>query len=122
MSVAKSIAVIGASNDTSKYGNRALKAWRETTWTVYAVNPSEEEVEGMKAWDSVLEIPDEVDTATLYVPPKIGLKVADDLIEKGVGEVYLNPGSGSPELKAKLEEAGIAAIEACSIIASRAYR
>lgn len=120
--VAKTIAVVGASNDTAKYGNRALRAWRETGWTVYAVNPNEEEIEGMKAYDSVLDIPGPVDVATLYVPPKIGLKVADELVEKGVSEVYLNPGSDSPELKATLDDAGIATIEACSIIASRAYR
>lgn len=120
--MAKSIAVIGASNNPAKYGNRALKAWLETDWTVYAVNPNEDEVEGMTAYDSVLDIPDDVDTATLYVPPKVGLSVADELIAKCVGEVYLNPGSGSPELKQKLEDAGIEAIEACSIIASRAYR
>jgi len=120
--VAESIAVIGASNDQSKYGNRALKEWLQTTWTVYAVNPREDEVEGMTAHDSVLDIPDDVHTATLYIPPKIGLRVADELIEKGVSVVYLNPGSGSDELKQKLEDAGIEAIEACSIIASRSYR
>lgn len=118
----KSIAVIGASNNPAKYGNRAVRAWLETPWTVYAVNPNEDEVEGMTAFDSVLDIPGEVDTATLYVPPKIGMKVADDLIEKGVKEVYLNPGSESPELEQKLEDAGITVIEACSIISSRSYR
>ena len=120
--VANTIAVIGASNNEAKYGNRALKAWRETPWTVYAVNPREDTVEGMRAYDSVLEIPGEVHTATLYVPPKVGLSVADDLIEKGVSEVYLNPGSEDDELRQKLEDAGIEVQEACSIIASRSYR
>lgn len=120
--MAESIAVIGASSNPSKYGNRALRAWRETPWTVYAVNPNEDEIEGMRAYDSVLEIPDGLHAATLYVPPRIGLSVADELIEKGVREVYLNPGAESPELKQKLEDAGIEVIEACSIIASRAYR
>lgn len=120
--MAESIAVVGASNDEAKYGNRALKAWMETPWTVFAVNPNEDEVEGMTAYDSVVDIPDEVHTATLYIPPKIGVTVADELIEKGVREVYLNPGSGSAELKQKLEDAGIEVIEACSIIASRSYR
>ncbi|MFW6157015.1 MAG: CoA-binding protein [Armatimonadota bacterium] len=120
--MAETIAVIGASNDPSKYGNRALRAWRETPWTVYAVNPNEDQVEGMEAYDSVLDIPGEVHTATLYVPPRIGLSVADELIEKDVEEAYLNPGSGSAELKQKLQDAGIKVIEACSIIASRSYR
>lgn len=118
----RAIAVIGASSNPSKYGNIALKAWRETPWTVYAVNPREEQIEGMPVYPSVLNIPGEVDTATLYVPPGIGLKVAEELIAKGVRVVYLNPGTESPELREKLESAGIEAIEACSIIASRAYR
>jgi hypothetical protein len=120
--MAETIAVVGASNDAAKYGNRALHAWLETPWTVHAVNPNEDEVEGMEAYDSVLDIPGDVHTATLYVPPKIGMIVADDLIEKGVAEVYLNPGSASDELRRKLSEAGIEVIEACSIIASRQYR
>jgi len=120
--VPDSIAVIGASNDPAKYGNIALKAWLETTWTVYAVNPREDEVEGLPAYDSVLDIPGEVHTATLYIPAKVGMAVADDLIAKGVQAVYINPGSGSPELMQKLEAAGIEVIEACSIIASRAFR
>jgi len=120
--VGNSIAVIGASSNPAKYGNIALKAWRETPWTVYAVNPREDEIEGRPAYDSVLDIPGEVHTATLYIPPKVGLSVADDLIAKGVRSVYINPGSGSPELQQKLEAAGIEVIEACSIIASRAFR
>ncbi|MGI5817564.1 MAG: CoA-binding protein [Armatimonadota bacterium] len=120
--MAEAIAVIGASNDPEKYGNRALHAWLGTSMTVYPVNPREAEVEGMAAYASVLDIPGEVHTATLYVPPGIGLSVADELIEKAVRAVYLNPGSGSPELRQKLEAAGIEVIEACSIIASRSYR
>jgi predicted CoA-binding protein len=116
------IAVIGASSNPKKYGNIALKAWRETPWTVYAVNTREEEIEGMPAYDSILDIPGEVNFATLYVPPRVGSEVADELIEKGVEAVYLNPGTESPELRKKLEDAGIEVIEACSIIASRQFR
>jgi uncharacterized protein len=115
----RTIAVIGASNDPAKYGNRAVRAWMRTAWTVYPVNPTEDEVEGLRAYSSVLDIPGEVHTATLYVPPSVGLSVADELIEKGVSEVYLNPGAASAELRQKLEDAAIKVIEACSIIASR---
>ena len=115
----KTIAVIGASNDRTKYGNRAVRAWMRASWTVYPVNPTEEEVEGLKAYASILDIPGEVRTATMYVPPTVGLAIADELIEKSVSEVYLNPGAGSAELKEKLEAASIKVIEACSIIASQ---
>ena len=122
MAVTETIAIIGASSDSAKYGNRALKAWRETTWAVFPVNPSAKTIEGVKAYASVLDIPDEVTAATLYVPPAIGLQIADELIAKGVRIVYLNPGSASGPLRSKLAGAGITVLEECSIIASRQHR
>lgn len=116
--MADTIAIIGASNDREKYGNRAVRAWHKAGWTVYPVHPSETEIEGLPAFGSILDIPGEVVTASLYVPPMVGLGLADQLITKRVREVYLNPGAGSDELKQKLQDAGIEVIEACSIIAS----
>lgn len=116
------IAVIGASNNREKYSNRALHAWREAGWTVIPINPNEDEIEGLTAYPKIADVPDEVDVVTMYVPPPLGLKMADGIIAKGVREVYLNPGAGSPELREKLESAGIEVHEACSIIASRSRR
>ena len=95
-----------------------MRAWRKTGWAVYPVHPSASEIEGLQAFASILDIPGEVNTASLYVPPIVGLGIADELIEKRVRQVYLNPGAGSDELKQKLQDAGIEVIEACSIIAS----
>jgi len=61
-----------------------------------------------------------VRVATMYVPPPLGMRIADGIIEKGVAQVYLNPGAGSPELRDKLEAAGIEVLEACSIMAAKA--
>jgi len=117
--VSGTIAVIGASSNPQKYGNRAVHAWREAGWTVIPINPNEEEIEGLTAYPKIADVPDEVEVATMYVPPALGLKMADGIIAKGVREVYLNPGAGSPELREKLEAAGIEVHEACSIIAAR---
>jgi len=117
--VSRSIAIIGASTDPAKYGNKAVRAWKNAGWTVYPVNPNEDQIEGLQAYASILDVPADVHTASLYLPPKIGLTVADEIIEKGVQEVYLNPGADSPELKQKLQDAGIEVIEACSIMAAR---
>lgn len=113
----KSVAVIGASNDRKKYGNKALRAYSIIGFKVYPVNPTEEEIEGLKAYKSILDIPDEIDRATLYVSPKVGLKVIEDIAKKGVKELYLNPGSESDELVQKAEEMGLKPILACSILA-----
>lgn len=114
------IAVIGASANPEKYGNMAVRAWKEAGWTVYPVNPNESEIEGLTAYRTIRHIPGEVQVATMYVPPPLGMRIADGIIEKGVAQVYLNPGADSPELREKLEAAGIEVIEACSIMAAKA--
>ena len=114
------IAVIGASTSPEKYGNIAVRAWQQAGWTVYPINPNESEIEGLAAYPNIRAVPGEVQVATMYVPPPLGLRIADGIIEKGVAQVYLNPGAGSPELREKLEAAGIEVLEACSIMAAKA--
>ena len=111
-----SIAVIGASSNRAKYGNKAVRALVAEGLTVYPVNPNETEIEGLPAFASVMDVPGQIDTATFYLPPRWGLAAADEVIRKGIPEVYLNPGAGSPEIRAKLEAAGVTVIEACTIV------
>jgi predicted CoA-binding protein len=113
----KTVAVIGASSDRKKYGNKAVRAYEIIGFKVYPVNPSEDEIEGLKTYKSILDIPDEIDRATMYVPPKVGLKIIEDIAKKGVKELYFNPGSESDELVDKAEKLGLKPILACSILA-----
>src|SRR3989440_3592737 len=87
----KVVAVIGASSDRRKFGNRALRAFRAQGYTVIPINPNEREVEGMKTYPSVLDVPGSIDTATFYVPPDAGGRVIGDGAKQGVGEVRFNP-------------------------------
>ena len=91
--MARTVAVIGASNDRRKFGNKAVRAFAQQGYTVIPVNPHEREVEGYRAFASVLDVPDAIDMATVYVPPDQGVKVVEELARKGVGEVWLNPGA-----------------------------
>jgi predicted CoA-binding protein len=109
------VAVVGASNDRRKYGNKAVRAFQSQGYTVYPINPHEAAVEGLPAYARVTDVPDAVDMATMYVPPEIGLTVVDDLARKGVKEVWFNPGSGSAALLARAKALGLESIEACSI-------
>lgn len=113
----KVVAVIGASRDRRKFGNRAVRAFREQGYTVVPVNPHETEVEGLTAYRSVLEVPGPIDMATLYVPPEVGERIIDDIAAKNIAEVWLNPGSESDKLIARARELNIRPIVACSIIA-----
>lgn len=113
----KTVAVIGASSNREKFGNKALRAFAQRGYTVIPINPAETEVEGYRAFRSVLDVPDEIDLATLYVPPPVGVSVMDDLAKKGIPEVWLNPGADDRSVVAKAQSLGLKTVRQCSIIA-----
>jgi predicted CoA-binding protein len=114
--MAKTVAVIGASSNRNKFGNKALRAFEHQGYIVIPINPNEAEVEGHRTFASVLDVPGSIDMATVYVPASVGIRVMDDLAEKGIPEVWLNPGADDPEVVARARELGINTIQACSII------
>ena len=115
--MAKTVAVIGASGDRHKYGNKALRAFEKRGYTVIPVNTHESQVEGHRAYRSVLAIPVSIDMATVYVPAASGLLVMEELARKGVPEVWLNPGADDLRVVARGRGLGLNIIQACSIIA-----
>src|SRR6266478_259768 len=115
--MAKVVAVIGASSNRSKFGNRAVRAFREQGYTVVPINPHETEVEGLKAYRSVLDVPGTIDMASLYVPPEIGEQVIEEIARKGIAEVWFNPGAESDALIARAKALHLQPIVACSIVA-----
>jgi predicted CoA-binding protein len=110
------VAVIGASRERHKYGNRAVRAYLRQGWTVYPINPTEPEVEGLATFPSVAEVPGTIDRASLYVPATIGITLLAGIKQKQIGEVWVNPGAESDELIAEAERLGLNTIQACSII------
>jgi uncharacterized protein len=109
------IAIIGASKERGKFSNKAIRAYKEKDHVVFPVNPHEKEIEGLRCYNTVLDIPLDVEVASIYLPPEIGIKVIDDIIKKGIKKVYLNPGSSSQEIIKKLKENKIEVVLACSI-------
>jgi predicted CoA-binding protein len=112
----KVVAVIGASSDPRKFGNRAVRAFRRQGYRVIPINPHETQVEGLKTYSSVLDVPEAIDMATFYVPPEIGEKVMPEVARKGIPEVWLNPGSESADLIKLARSLAVEPIVACSII------
>jgi predicted CoA-binding protein len=112
----KTVAVVGASPDRRKFGNKALRAFRDAGYRVVPINPHHTDVEGERAYASVLDYADPIDMATVYVPPEIGEQVLDSLAQKGISEVWLNPGAESPAVIARARALGLRPIQACSII------
>jgi uncharacterized protein len=114
--MSKIVAVIGASSNRKKFGNRAVRAFLQQGYTVVPINPHATEIEGLKAYGSVLDVPGPIDMATLYVPPEIGAHVIDEIAQKQIPEVWLNPGSESDALIARARALHIQPTIACSIV------
>jgi len=112
----RTVAVIGASTDRRKFGNKALRAFAHQGYIVFAINPHEREIEGHPAYASVLDVPGAIDMATVYVPPEVGVRVMEELATKKVGEVWLNPGADGPAVIARASHLGLNTIQACSIL------
>jgi predicted CoA-binding protein len=115
-STPRRVAVIGASADRRKFGNKAVRAFVRQGYDVVPINPHEASVEGLKAYRSVLDVPGRIDMATVYLPPEVGLAVIEEIARKGIAEVWLNPGAESPALVAAARALGLSPIEACSIV------
>lgn len=113
----KTVAVIGASSNRRKFGNKALRAFAHKGFTVIPINPNESEVEGHRTYASVLDVPGPIDIATVYVPASVGLRIMEDLAKKGVADVWLNPGADEPEVVNKARALGLKPVLHCSIIA-----
>jgi len=114
--VAKVIAIVGASGNRDKFGNKALRAFRAEGYTVLAINPNEAEVEGIRTYPSVLDVPHPIDMATVYVPPEVGQGLLAEFEKKQIPEIWLNPGAESDELLAEARQRKLNVIAACSIV------
>ena len=111
-----SVAVVGASNDRSKWGNKSVRAFQQRGYTVYPVNPSENEVEGLTAYKSISDLPERPNSVTVYVRPQVLLGLLPAIAEKGCDELWLNPGTESDAVLELAERLKLNAIQACSII------
>lgn len=113
----KTIAILGASTDPRKYGNKAVRAFSQQGYRVYPVNPKEALVEGLPAYKSLSEVPERPQMISVYMPPTVVLKTLPEIAEKGCDELWLNPGTESEEVLAEAERLGLNVIQACSIVA-----
>ena len=110
------VAVIGASANRRKFGNKALRAFRHRGYTVVPINPHADVIEGERAYATVLDYPDLIDEVTVYVPPDIGRQVIDQVATKGIKKVWLNPGADARPVVERARSLGLNTIVACSIL------
>jgi len=112
-----SIAVVGASPDRRKFGNKCVRAYLASGYDVYPVHPSEPIVEGLTAYPTIADVPvDRFDRVSVYLPPPVALKVLSSFTAKPIGEVWFNPGADTPEVLHAAKALGLTVVAACSIV------
>ena len=112
----KTIAIIGASADRSKFGNIAVRAFLKQGYTVFPINPKESQIEGLPVFKSIADLPVRPNLISVYLPPPVLLKVLPAIAARGCDEFWLNPGTESDEVLAEAERLGLNVIRACSIV------
>ncbi|HZX19756.1 MAG TPA: CoA-binding protein [archaeon] len=111
----RSIAIIGASANKEKFGNKCVRVYKDLGWKVFPINPVEKAIEGVKCYSSINDVPEKPDLVSIYIPSKVTLTLLEDFKKIGLKEVILNPGAESEELIAALQKAGIKSKLVCSI-------
>ncbi len=112
----KTVAVIGASNDRAKFGNKAVRAFQQTGYQVFPVHPAQTEIEGLPVFKSITDVPERPNLVSVYLGPDRLLGVLPDIAARGCDELWLNPGTVSAEVLAKAKALGLKTRELCSIL------
>jgi len=113
-------AVVGASQDRAKFGNRVFRSMRGAGYTVYAVNPKGGEIEGAQVYASLASLPESPDVVDTIVPPGVTEKIVQEMQELGLSRVWMQPGSESKQAIAHSQENGIQVVyDACAMVHKR---
>ncbi len=102
----KRFAVVGASQDRTKYGNKVLRVYQQNNYDVVPVNPKADEVEGLKAYPDLASIPGTLDGISIITPPAVTERVVQEANEKGIQHIWMQPGAESDVAVEAAKEAG----------------
>ncbi len=111
------VAIIGASADCSKFGNKSVRAHLQQGYDVFPVNLRGGIIEGLTVYRTISDVPVErLNRVSIYLPPQIGIEVLGEVAAKGCHELWLNPGSDSAGVVERARALGFDPIVACSIV------
>lgn len=116
-------AVVGASANREKYGNKVLRVYQQRQLDVVPVNPSGGEIEGLTAYADLPSVPGTIDGLSIITPPKITEQVVAQALSLGIKNIWMQPGAESPAAIELTEQAGANVIAGgpCILVALR-YR
>lgn len=103
-------AVIGASSNREKYGNKVLRCYKQHGLEVYPVNPRLTEVEGLACHPDLHSLPVKPRAVSVITPPRVTERVVEDVSASGAKLVWLQPGSESDAAIGRAESLGLSVI------------
>ncbi len=103
----KSWAVVGATENPSKFGNKIYKKLKAFGYEVYAVNPMYQSVEGDICYPSLSEVPVKIDCVSVVVGPDKSSDVLAEVKQLGIENIWFQPGTYTPEIVEASEVAGL---------------
>ena len=112
----KTCAIVGDVFNPAKWANKSLRAHQMAGFRVFPVHPAGGELNGSPVYASLADIPERLDRISLYLRPSLVMEALDAIAEKGCDELWLNPGTYTPEVVERAESLGLHAIRGCSII------
>jgi len=112
----KTVAILGASADSTKFGNKSVRAFKQQGYQVFPVNPKATEIEGLPVFPNISAVPVRPNLVSVYLPPPVVLEVLPEIAAKGCDELWLNPGTESPEVLSEAQRLGLNVVQACSIV------
>src|SRR5262245_27475198 len=101
------VAVIGASNNRDKFGNKAVRAFRQQGYSGCPVNPKEAAIEGLRAYRSIRDVPVRPHMISVYLPRQVLLNILPDIAARGCDELWLNPGTESDPVLLEARRLGL---------------
>jgi uncharacterized protein len=114
------VMIVGASTNRTKFGNQALRAYRRRGHEVLPVHPHDREIEGLRAWSSVTEVPGPIDRIALYIRPEVVETILGQLAQVGTRdeqcELWFNPGTATPDLLSEARRLGLNVVYGCAIL------
>ena len=99
--------VIGASTNRHKFGNKVLRCYLQHGKKAIPVNPNEAEIEGIPCAATINDLPPDVESISMITPPAVTAQLVPLAIEKGIRNIWMQPGAEHPEAVALCQEQGV---------------
>lgn len=117
----KRFAVVGASRDREKYGNKVLRAYLQNSLDVVPINPGSGQIEGLESFPDLASVPGCIDGVSIVTPPSITEKVVDQALQLSIKNIWMQPGAESPRAVEVAEQSGANVIAGgpCVLVALR---